>query len=40
LFFQFSNRRAPVNGLFRQNDVAISCSVNHKYQPIESPLFQ
>lgn len=38
-FFQFSNRRVPVNGLYRQSEVGINGSVNLNYQPIESPPF-
>jgi IS605 OrfB family transposase len=38
-FFQFSNRRVPVNGLYRQSEVGINGSVNLSYQPIESPPF-
>ena len=40
VFFQFANKRVPVNGLLCRNDVGIECSVNHKYQPIESLPFQ
>jgi len=39
-FFQFSNRRVSVNGLFRRNDVVVenNCIV-HKHQLIESQRF-
>ncbi|MFH1306605.1 MAG: transposase [Candidatus Micrarchaeota archaeon] len=39
VFFQFSNRRVPVNGLLRSNEVGLSnVAVQHTYQPMESPL--
>ncbi|MFH1239783.1 MAG: transposase [Candidatus Diapherotrites archaeon] len=39
LFFQFTNRQVPVNGLLRQNDEFVSNSAVHlDSSPIESPL--
>jgi IS605 OrfB family transposase len=33
---QISNRRVPVNGLLRSDEVGNSCFVSHDYQPMES----